>query len=106
MSAGFCDAHQRWMNEFGWCDECGEPHLQINPPLALSESVFDVSNGFRTDDEGNIIPSRYIRACEGSIHVYASVPGRCQCGENFWDGNRAGSEGPAPPKKAGDRSDA
>lgn len=23
--------------------------------------------------------------CEGLIHVFAEVPGRCQCGEEYWD---------------------
>lgn len=88
-SAGFCSEHQRWLNEFGWCDECGEPVSEIRPPLALANSVLDITHGFSTDDEGRIIPERFIRACTEGIHVYASVPGECQCGAHWWDGEAA-----------------
>jgi hypothetical protein len=86
MSGGFCHGHDRWLNEFGWCDECGEPVSETRPPLALANSVLDVTHGFSTDERGRIIPTRYVRACEGNVHVYASVPGECQCGQNHWDG--------------------
>ncbi len=42
--------------------------------------------------------------CDEHVHVFASVPGRCQCGECLWDTTN-------PPdvaghlKEAGDRSD-
>ena len=59
---------------------------EIRPPLALHESVWDVTDGFSTDDEGNIVPERFIRSCRPGLHIYAAVPGECQCGKHWWDG--------------------
>jgi hypothetical protein len=30
------------------------------------------------------VEGRVIEKCEGIIHVFESVPGRCQCGEELW----------------------
>ena len=30
--------------------------------------------------------------CEGIIHVFGEVPGRCQCGFEWWDGSIPESE--------------
>lgn len=43
-------------------------------PLPPESAPYDVTN------------DRPMTRCEDLIHVYASLPGRCQCGENFWDG--------------------
>lgn len=53
------------------------------------------------DDRATIIPfppggrrGRLERAgsadrCEGLIHVFRTLPGRCECGENRWGGSGA-----------------
>lgn len=35
----------------------------------------------------NLTDQRFMVKCEGIIHVYAETPGRCQCGEQWWDGS-------------------
>lgn len=50
------------------------------PPLPAEKGVLRFGEGKPRDGE-------LMTRCEGNIHIYAATPGRCQCGENFWDGS-------------------
>lgn len=44
--------------------------------------------------------------CDELVHLFASVPGRCQCGDRLWTLDQAGTEDPAKQPKETTSSDA
>ncbi len=42
-------------------------------------------------------PSRL--RCGGIVHVFAQLPGRCQCGEHWWHDGATSTDPPAEPPR-------
>lgn len=59
------------------------------PPLPIGKSPVRLNSGhFETDDEGNPVfdTGPYVRQCDDPVHVFAEIPGDCQCGSERWEG--------------------
>jgi hypothetical protein len=55
-----------------------------NPPLPIGKSPIVLPGGVMAIDEQGRIVGRAMRQCADPIHVFAEIPGRCQCGDQWW----------------------
>lgn len=70
-----------------WSPDCPVHPSNVLPfprhgPGAQVRRVFNASG----DPLSPLALAASTHRCEGYVHVYGELPGRCQCGENFWDG--------------------
>jgi len=59
---------------------------------------FPIPDGEATPD-GDVVFSMTPTKCGGKMHVFQVIPGRCQCGEEFW--GPEGLEAPSDPENYG-----
>lgn len=58
--------------------------MSERPPLPIGKSPIRLLGGRMEIDEQGRVVGTAMRQCKDPVHVFAEIPGRCQCGMEYW----------------------